>query len=152
MKKFNLFTITALVLLLSILAGCGDDDDASMTFVDKLESPGKEFTIDSKLNFKVTFVNPTSTEQAMTIRKGDEISGKITEASAAWNKNLTGVAAQMTSTNMMINGAIGSLEVPISLTYSKTGNEITSVTVTFSGSGIAEIAGGFMGATYYRKY
>jgi hypothetical protein len=152
MKKLKLLTIAVLVFLLAALTGCSNDvETLSMTFVDILNSPAKEFTIDSNFAFKVTFISPNAVEQAYTIQEGDIITGKITEADAAWNNNLTGVAAKMTSTNTTLNSIVPVLEIAISLTYTKSGEEITAVTVNFPDNGFTQ-AETMMGGTYLRKF
>jgi uncharacterized lipoprotein YehR (DUF1307 family) len=153
MKKFNMFGIMALILICA-LSGCEDDEKtpASMTFVDNVDSIAKEFVIDEDYGFKVKFINPSETERNLTIEEGNTVSGRITDADTAWNNSLTGVADKMSSNNKTINGAVEALKVPISLTYEKNANnEITSVTVSFSGTGIGQTAQTLMGATYIRK-
>lgn len=153
MKKI---VITALaVLLLCVLAGCPAEDEgktpASMTFVDNLDTPNKEFTIDENLNFKVKFINPSLIELNLLIRQGDIISGKITEADAAWDNNLTGEAEQMAATNPTFADVMPTIKVAISLTYTKAEGVISDVTVELQGDGVAVIAQTLMGGTYYRK-
>jgi len=154
MKKIGMMALA--VLLLCVLTGCPADDGgktpASMTFVDNLDSPAKEFIIDENSNFKVTFINPGPLETGMTIQQGDVISGKIIDADAAWNSNLIGEATQMSSTNDTINGAVNNLKIAISLTYTKNGDVITDVMVVFPGTdGVSYQAQMLMGATYIKK-
>jgi hypothetical protein len=153
MKKIGMTAFA--ILLLCVLTGCPTDDGgktpASMTFVDNLDNPAKEFTIDENLDFKVTFINPGETETGLTIRQGDIISGKITQTETAWNNDLTGVAEQMTATNPTFAGAMPAIKVTISLTYTKVEGEITDVTVELQGEGVAAIANTLMGGIYYKK-
>ncbi|MDR0474088.1 MAG: hypothetical protein LBH43_10510 [Treponema sp.] len=153
MKRVGLFGITALAVLLCVLTGCPEEKiPESMTFVDDLKNPAKQFTIDEDLNFNVKFIIPSAAEKAMTIEAGDEVSGKITETDTAWNSNLTGLASQMSSTNDMINGAVAVLPITISLTYTKAEGEITAVIVAFPGEdAIVQQAQKIMGATYLRS-
>jgi hypothetical protein len=153
MKKIFLFGALALVLAFGF-TGCpeGDDDSAaSMTFVDNLANPAKEFTIDSNFNFKVTFIAPNATETAMTINPNDRITGKITGANAAWNKDLTGEAARMSSTNDFLRPVLESLDGQVGIVLDYEGEDkITAVTVDFTGP-LASQAQLIMGATYSRK-
>jgi hypothetical protein len=154
MKKIRLFGLMALAVLLCVLTGCPEEKTPeSMTFVDDLKNPAKQFTIDEDFIFNVKFIIPSETEKVLTIEAGDEVSGKITETNTAWNSNLTGVASQMSSTNDTINGAVAVLPITISLTYTKAEGEITAVTVAFPGEdAIIQQAQRLMGATYHRKY
>jgi hypothetical protein len=158
MKKIGMTAFA--ILLLCVLTGCPTDDGgkgggktpASMTFVDNLDNPAKEFTIDENLGFKVTFINPGPTETGLTIQQGDSISGKITQTDTAWNNDLTGVAEQMTAKNPTFAGAMPGIKVTISLTYTKVEDVITDVTLVFQGDDtIGLIAGQLMGGTYYLK-
>jgi hypothetical protein len=153
MKKIGMTAFA--ILLLCVLTGCPTDDGgktpASMTFVDNINDPAKEFIIDENLDFKVTFINPGPTETGLTIQKGDIISGKITQTDTAWNNDLTGVAEQMTTKNPVIAGAMPEIKVAISLAYTKVEGEITGVTVELQGDGVAAIANTLMGGIYYKK-
>ncbi|MDR2576359.1 MAG: hypothetical protein LBC52_07965 [Treponema sp.] len=155
MKKIGMTAFA--ILLLCVLTGCPTDDGgktpASMTFVDNINNPAKEFIIDENLGFKVTFIKPDSMEQAMSIQPSEVISGKITEADAAWNTNLTGTATQMISTNEMINSVVTSLPpIAISLAYKKSGDAITEVTVAFpKDDSLSQQAQLLMGKTYFKK-
>jgi uncharacterized lipoprotein YehR (DUF1307 family) len=154
MKKF-LMTALAM-LMLCMLTGCPDeakdDKPESMTFVDNLANPAKEFTINSKLNFEVKFIIPNAMETGMGIIADEVISGKIKKATAAWNKDLTGDAVDMSSTNSTINTAVGGLEFEISLDYTEIAGEITSVTLDFPGSaGLVSVAKSLMAKTYIKK-
>ena len=153
MKKIGMTALAA--LLLCVLTGCPNDDGGktpeSMTFVDNLAAPAKEFTIDSNLNFKVTFINPGPTESGLLIQPGDVISGKITEADAAWNNDLTGVAEQMTAANPNFADVMPAIKVTITLTYTKVEGVITDIFVNLQGDGVAAIADTLMGGTYHKK-
>jgi hypothetical protein len=164
MKKFSMLSITALaVLFVCVLTGCSSDDDggetpnggetpSSMTFVDNPDAPAKEFTIYSDFNFKVTFIKPNAIEDGLGIVHGEVISGKITDADAAWNSSLTGSAAQMSSTNATINSAVKPLNVAVSLTYTENAGAITAVELKFTGTtSLSATAEMLMGATYYKK-
>ena len=118
MKMFRLIGIAAFVLLLmSIMTGCPKDDKGeevnSMTFVDNLANPAKEFTINESWRFNVTFINPSPIEEGMSLAAGDVISGRIRDADAAWNRNHTGMAEQMSTNNTIINPALNGLIVPV---------------------------------------
>ena len=153
MKKI---VMTALaMLMLCMLAGCPeakDDKPTSMTFVDNLAAPAKEFTIDSKFNFQVTFITPNAIEAGMMLQPGDVIKGKIQKPDAAWDKNLTGEAAKMSSTNTLIHPVVETLEVPLSLDYTETAGAISAVKLKFIGFATTIVqAQNLMGGDYYRK-
>jgi len=152
---FKLFTIALLVLMLSVLGGCKDDDTsepASMTFVD--DENTKEFTIDENLNFTTKFIKETDI-MSIKIKENQTISSKITEASDVWNNDLTGIAGSMTSTNEFLVGAVDGVQLPISLKYKKSDDDtITAVTVNFTVTNndyTAEKAQELMSGTYKRK-
>jgi hypothetical protein len=158
MKKFSILGIMALVaLLLCVLSGCPAEDEektpASMIFVDDLDNPAKQFTIDENFNFKVTFINPNAMEAAMQLNPGEVISGKIKEADAAWNSDLTGLATSMSSTNSTINPVVGDIgPIAVSFVYTKEGSAITGVTLAFLGEdAMSLMAQMLMGATYLKK-
>ena len=157
MKKYKVLGILVLVLLLCVITGCSTDDDddkpASMTFVDDITNICKELIVYDNFNFKVTFITPSAMEYAMTIRAGDTVSGKITDTGgASWNSNLSGAATQMSSSNTMIDAAVGSMDdVAITISYVKADGAITGITLTFLGSGVPEQAQLLMGGTYDRK-
>ena len=154
MKKIGMTVLV--VLLLCVLTGCAaensEETPESMTFADNSANSAKEFTIDSNFNFKVTFIFPDDIELIMQINPGDVISGKITGATGAWNSDLTGVATQMSSTSSFINAGVKDLPVEISLTYIKSGDAISAVTVAFpEESFIGQTAQQLMGKTYVKK-
>jgi hypothetical protein len=128
-------------------------EETVMTFVDDLDNPTKEFILDVDFKFKVTFISPSPTEQTMSIKAGDEVSGRITETDgAAWNSTLTGMATKMTSTNSIINISVKSIDMVIELTYTEKDGVIDTVTVNFPGTGLPQQAQALMGRTYIRKH
>jgi len=152
MKKFGVFILIAFAaLFVCVITGCPNDDKTeSMTFVDDRADPAKEFTISSDYKFKVKFLKVGSVlETTAGIKSGDSVSGKIKDASASWNKSLTGTAAKMSSTNDTIDGNVDGLVIAIWLTYAD-GND--NVTLAFPDpNGVSPIAQDLMGRTYYRK-
>jgi hypothetical protein len=124
-----------------------------MTFVDNIGNPAKEFTVDANFGFRVRFITPNALESSLQVRAGDVISGRVTETEPGtiWNEDLTGVAAQMTASNPVIDGAMPTIQVVISLAYTKAEGVITEVTVALEGAGVAAIAQTLMGGTYIRK-
>ena len=160
--KMKIFGITALVCVF-ILTGCPTEDDpASMTFfryaVDPSDAIGKEFTINEDLEFTVNFliIAPSpSVESLSGLKPGDTVSGKIIDilepSNARWDGNFTGEAGQMSSSNTTINGMLGTLNVPLSLTYEKTDGVINAVTLAFGNHSLAAAAQDLLGGTFIRK-
>ena len=159
MKKIKiLLTIFIALLSLCVLIGCPNGDDIipdNMVFTDNPDDPDdpvKEFTIDSNFGFVVRFIRPSEMEMGYTLQAGDTVRGKITETDTKWNTDFLGQAVDMTSSNELIDGALGALPpIAISLKYIKADNVINAVTLEFPGGGIALQAQTLMGATYYRK-
>lgn len=157
MKKITICGIALFLMLLSfILIGCPTEDEDSpsvvgITFVDNLTNPAKELVINNNLSFSVKFIEPNALEAGFNVGPGDVISGKIIEATAAWNRDLTGVATQMSSTNSTFASVLPAIDVVISLDYTEVNGEITAIELALEGTGVAAIANTLMGGTYVRK-
>ena len=148
MKKITTLGMIALVMpLLCLLAvsSCKteEDDPAKMTF--ESTDATKRLTINENFEFKVVALDSN-----VFMSKGDWVSGKI-NTSGKWKENLTGIAYKMTTNQDSLRDIIESLEMNVDLTYTWEDNNITAVTLLFTGEGYASVASSLMGGTFIKK-
>ena len=142
----------------------------SMSFVDDLKNPGREFLIDQDLLFRVELFAPFFAEYDEEDMKGFEeigfvpglvVTGNVTETDNIWTDPvIEGIARNMRATNPIVNGIFtsgGGFEMGIRLTYLKEKpgepDEITAINVEFTSGDqmLVDISGQLMGGIYVRK-
>ena len=170
MKKIRYFGIIIVVLISTILTGCSDDSGTrdSMTFVDDLVNPGREFIIYDNLGFTVQifeayFLGKSDTEMtnlaAAGIVPGLRVWGSIYDTNDTWTSSaIAGTARNMGANNSIVTMMFSIPEmasgIGIILSYTKDSDDyITGVKVEFTTGDptIVGVADNLMGATYTRK-
>lgn len=141
-KKSGIAVIIFSLLCAITLTGCPTDSDDSssspttMKFEGTGTSTGKNFSINEKFGFKVTF---TSSPKILGIQfsSGETVSGKLqpTDVTKNWDDSFTANAKSMTSSNKNIglktNLAAASAFLVADITYDSDGfDNITTITVT----------------------
>ena len=167
MKKIIVLGIT-LVLLLGILTGCPNGNEnqpqsARMVFVDDINSPNVEFTIDENLRFRVRFITFDTLDPDFAdlpgMELGVEVTGRVMNTQDSWQDNvISGTALEMSSSNELLRAILAEINdeggVDIRLTYSPGGGTILSVTVYFPNptgdDSLAEICQIMMGGIYFK--
>ena len=166
MKKI-IFAIYILSLL-CILTGCPTDTPEpdpeptkSMTFIDDLTNPSKEFLIDENLYFKVTFLSlgdldpeDLETLQQFGLRVGLEVWGNVFDTEDSWvSDTITGKAREMRSNSEEYTTLLGDLDLDMKFTYNWDKGEIIEVVVSFPKADedyFSKLSQILMGGTYTR--
>ena len=168
MKKFKLFGLAALVLLLLCsLTGCptddgGGDNPEKMIF----EDITKRFTFNENLGFEVLFKTEIKLFEGIpgmeiTLPKNTKVTGTI-ESTNDWTDNpVIGTVKKIDSNNKGIKAGLGSaVGLPLSVAYGyDADSEIDSVTVAFITTGITDpetlgfivLCDGVIGGSYTRN-
>ena len=164
MKKIVVLGIT-FVLLLGILTGCPNGTEgtqpARMVFVDDVNNPNVEFTIDENLRFRVRFfyVLPDIANLELPgMAPGVEVSGRVMDTQNNWQDDvISGTALEMSSNDDLLREILALLNeeggIDIRLTYSPGSGTIHDVTVYFPNPhdiALIEICNQMMGGTYIK--
>jgi len=156
----------AALLLAGILSGCPGGSRTgstteSMTFVDRLENPSREFSMNENMEFAVRFVRlegelGTALEE-LGIAEGMTISGLVRDSTNGWTDTIVeGTASGMRSsnpTNDALDAILQLVTVQIRMVYTSEGGRISAVTVGFpdSGNPLSEVSAILMGGTFVRR-
>ena len=158
MKKIILLTIFFLLPL--FLTGCGEDEPESMTFIDDLIRPTREFSINEHLEFNVKFVNTSEDPEIQKtlndfgLGVGTQVFGKAKDTNNKWTDDIiTGTAQEMRANNSDLTEILKDLDpIEIKMEYVRQNNSIIAVKVEFPGDDIFDnVSRILMGGTYIRK-
>ena len=173
MKKAVLLGI-AVFLLSFIFAGCSTDSSPdSMTFVDNIADPSREFTIDENMRFTVKFIKVeylfSVIDPEFDIDNLDEdqlneleamgiiaISGVVRETNNTWTSAIImGTAQNMYSNSPEFTELVDGITVDIVLSYEPPEGEITAINVAFAdptGTNLyTDMSTALMGGRYIRR-
>jgi len=159
MKKKCIYIIVFLLLPL-FLSACGENEPESMTFIDDLVRPTREFTINEHLEFNVKFLNTSEDPQiqalldSLELVTGTIVYGKAKDTNNKWTDNIiTGTAQEMRANNSDLTDILSELDpIEIKLSYVKQNNSIIAVNVEFPGNDMwDDVSAVLMGGYYFRK-
>jgi len=161
MKKYFIFLLVIFVLLPLFLTGCEDDPKPeSMTFIDDLLRPTREFTINEHLEFNVKFVNTSEdpeiqqTLDQFGLGVGTRVYGKAKDTINKWTDDvITGTAQEMRANDSDLSEILKELDpIEIRMEYVRQNNSIAAVIVEFPGDDIFDnVSRILMGGTYIKK-
>ena len=170
MKKVSVFAVL-IVILSVVLSGCKEPEIEppnyeSITFVDDLFSPTREFSINEILEFNVKFVaeskDPEMQEflEDLFISVGTIVEGRVKDSTNKWtDEKITGTATNLRTPNghQTLAEILPEIEIGIELNYTFVNDVISQIHVSFIGTGdpdddILVLASELMmGGTYLRK-